>query len=133
MYNSPERPVKSEETEQTTPPEPGALFLRVESKTVQPLTTFRADVIEGLLSLMESDDWKSTFIANMLHGYRNGDRESPADVRWGLDQAAHQFEMELDVARSMYQDYRPLFQPETSGRETRTAEFATLNWPLSML
>lgn len=117
MCDTPEKPIESEETEHTTPPEPGALFLRVESKTVQPLTSFQAGAIEGLLSLMGSDDWKETFITEMLHAYRDGNRESPADVRWSLEQVTHQFEMELGVARSMYRDYRPLFQTEASGRE----------------
>ena len=96
--------------ESATVAEPGALFIRTGSKKAETLTRHQADAVEGLLMLMNSDDWKGRFIVNILLSFRKGQREAPRDVQWSLNEAVSEFEIEVENARNIARDYSPLLE-----------------------
>lgn len=110
---------EASEAEPPEPPEPGALFIRASANKTEPLTCFQAEAIEALLMLMAAGDWKETFITGILLEFRRGSREAPADVLWDLEQAADQFETDIDTARQLARDYAPLLNTAAPACETR--------------
>lgn len=99
--------------------EPGALFIRAGAKKAEPLDSCQADAIEGLLMLMEADDWKESFVLGILSTFRDGMYCTPADVRWELEQAEVQFEFEVEIARNMARNYGPVLKSDEPARDMK--------------
>jgi len=118
-----------EATGHTEAPEPGALFIRTSAKKTEALTCYAAETIEGLIMLMASGDWMETFITHILHGFRDGNRASPADILWDLRQEAEIFDHDVEFARRIARDYKPLLKSTERASETHILVGAGLKDP----
>jgi hypothetical protein len=121
MPNSFEPPIIEARPELTEPDEAGAFFIRASAQRAEPLDSGSADIFEGLLMLLQTDDWKVPFVSNVLTAFRRGVRETPADVLMDLRQAAEQFEIHVEVARHIADNYSELLNAQGPASDVKLA------------